>query len=220
MNHEFSTLKISNLYFPKLRVIRVKKYKKLNLFLRRNESNNNNICFSTEKIRSNNNGVNLLKINNPNYPKTPPNAFINAIKYPHAKNRYTFKKNSEVKREEKKMNKIFMEFYHKKKNNTKLRNQGITTCDSFFVRNSSKINHRILTLGKNENNLDNLSTLNNNTMREVFINKYDKICKHKFPLSGRIPLKIINDKYAYIYMSDKSELIKHWRRSNYNPLNV
>ena len=220
MNQEFSTLKISNLYFPKLRVIRAKKYKKLNLFLKRNESNNNNIYFSSKKIKTNNNVINSIKINSPIYPKTPPNAFTTRIKSPHTINKYTFKKDSDVKKEEKKMNRIFMEFYHKKKNNTKLRNQGITTCDSFFVRKSSKINHRILTLGKNENNLDNLSTLNNNTMREVFINKYDKIIKHKFPLSGKIPLKIINDKYAYIYMSDKSELIKHWRRTNYNPLNI
>ena len=52
------------------------------------------------------------------------------------------------------------------------------------------------------------------------MNSYEKKYKHKFSLNKRIPLKILNDKYAYIYMSDKSELIKYWRRINYNPLNV
>ena len=230
MIHDFSTIKTSTLYFPKLHVVRAKKYKKLNCFLKRSENNifKHRNYFSNEKIKTNKNSINNYifnskQISKENYPKTPSQTLINSIKTTQNNYRidnYTYKKSYDVNKNIRNINGIFMDFINKKKNNSKLKNQGITTSDSFFVKNRSKLNHRYLTLGKNENNIDNLSTFNNNTFREYFMNSYEKKYKHKFSLNKRIPLKILNDKYAYIYMSDKSELIKYWRRINYNPLNV
>ena len=230
MLHDFSTIKTSTLYFPKLRVVRVKKYKKLNCFLKRSENNifKHNNCLSNSKMKTNENTINNYifnskQISKENNPKTPSQTLINNIKTPQKNYRidnYTYKKCYDVNKNIRKINGIYMDFINKKKNNSKLKNQGITTCESFFVKNKSKLNHRYLTLDKKENNLDNLSTFNNNTFREYFVNSYNKIYKRKFSLNRRIPLKLLRDKYAYIYMSDKSELIKHWRRINYNPLNV
>ncbi len=67
--------------------------------------------------------------------------------------------------------------------------------------------------------MDNLSYLNNQTMKEFLRSKTDRLSKKKISLK-EVPIKTQRDKYAYIYMSDKSELIKYWRRINYNPLNV
>ena len=230
MFNDFSTIKTSTLYFPKLRVVRAKKYKKLNCFLKRSENNifHHNNYFSNEKTKTNTNTINnyifnSYQINKENYPKKSSQTLINNIKTPRNSYRidnYTNKKSYDTNRNIRKINGIFMDFINKKKNNSKLKNQGITTCDSFFSKKKTKLNNRYLTLGKNENNMDNLSTFNNNTFRDYFINSYDKMYKYKFSLNKKLPLKILSDKYAYIYMSDKSELIKHWRRINYNPLNV
>ena len=74
-------------------------------------------------------------------------------------------------------------------------------------------------MGQNENNMDNLSYLNNQTMKEFLRSKTDRLLKKKISLK-EVPIKTQRDKYAYIYMSDQSELIKFWRRTNYNPLKV
>ena len=225
MLHDFSTIKTSTLYFPKLHVVRAKNYKKLNCFLKRSENNifKHKKYFANEKIKTDNYLINSFQMSKQNYPKTPPHTYINKIQTPlfnYKMISYNYKESIEANKRVRKINGIFLDFHNKKKNNTKLKNQGITTCDSFFVKKKSQINHRYLTLGKNENNMDNLSSFSNNTMKEFFINSCNKLYKHRFSLNRRIPLKVINDKYAYIYMSDKSELIKHWRRANYNPLNV
>ena len=232
MQYELSTLKTSNLYFPKLHVIKARKNKNINYFLNRNNNIINRNFNLSEKLKTNY----LIMNSHQNYTKTPLNTFhrisnnnspsnftINKYAY---RTHYEINKNNDnnkIKRKlsKEKINKICRELLIKKaKTYSRLKNQAISTCDSFFNRNQSKIKYRYLTLGKDENNLDNISSFRNDVIREICKNKTENISKNKFPLNERISFKFLKDKYAYIYMSDKSELIKYWRRINYNPLNA
>ena len=239
MHNDFSTLKKTNLYFPKLHVIKSRKKKNLNCFLKRNNNYcfNNNFDTSDEKLKTNYFIKNSLKYNNENYPQTPPNTLRYQIQnrpinfsirgYTYRQhfnevNKNNINKNNITYRtlSKDKINIIYTDLLQKKKN-SKLISQGIVTSDSFYKRNKSKINFRNLSLGKDENNLDNLSSFNNDAIKELYnTNRKSKLTKKKFPLIEVVSNNILKDKYAYIYMSDKSELIKYWRRINYNPLNV
>lgn len=232
MYTDFSTLKTSNLYFPKFRVIKAKKKTKLNYFMKKNNNQCFNYNFDLTDIKSKTNYFlkNTIKIDNEKYTKIPPNTFRYKLEnHPinHFLNRYDYHQLDEVNKNnisyktlsKFKINKIYIDLL-KKKNNTKLKSQGMATCDSFYNRHRSKINFRNLSLGKEENNMDNLSSFNNGAMKEFYISKKNKLSKKKIPLTKGIAKKILKDKYAYIYMSDKSELIKYWRRITYNPLNV
>ena len=232
MKYELSTLKTSNLFFPKLNVIKARKKKIINFPSNRDNSNlfNRNFNFY-EKLKTNH----IVTNTNHNYKKTPhntfrfignrpsPNCILNKYSnrlYPEInKNNYTNIINGRLNEE--KINRICRQILNKKKKtNSKLKNQGISTSDSFFNRNTTKIKYRYLTLGKDENNLDNISSFRNDVIREICKNKSEKMYKNKFPLNERVYFRFLKDKYAYIYMSDKSELIKYCRRITYNPLNV
>ena len=233
MQNDFSTIKTSNLYFPKLHVIRARKKKKMNYFLKQNNNFYLNINFdlSNEKLKTNYLSINTFKLRNQNYPQTPPNTFRCKIQNPPTNpkiNRYSYRKLNEVNKNnnhrtitKEKINKIYYDLLKKKKNISKLKSQGIATSDSFYKRNNkSKIYFRNLSLGKEENNMDNFSSFNNDMIKEIYMNKNEKNSKKNFPLTNGVTSKLLKDKYAYIYMSDKCELIKYWRRINYNPLNV
>jgi len=231
MQNDFSTIKTSHLYFPKLRVIRARKKKKLNYFLNKNNNHylSNNFNISNEKIKSNHLSIKTFKSNNQSFPKALPNTFkyqIQSQPQSYSINRYTYKKLNEVDKNnnhrtitKEKMSGIYSDLFKNKKN-SKLKSQGMATSDYFYKRNKSKVFFRNLSLGKDENNLDNLSSFNNDMIKEIYINKNEKNSKRKFPLTKGNTYKLMKDKYAYIYMSDKSELIKYLRRINYNPLNV
>jgi len=232
MQNDFSTLKTSNLYFPKLRVIRARKKKKMNYFLKQNDNFylKFNFDLSNEKLKTNHLSINTFKLKNQNYPQTPPNTFRYRIQNPPKNlniNKYSYRPLNEVNKNnnqrtitKEKMNKIYFDLLKKKKNISKLKSQGMATSDSFYKRNKSKIYFRNLSLGKEENNMDNLSSFNNDMIKEIYMNKKEKNSKKNFPLTKGVTSKLLKDKYAYIYMSDKCDLIKYWRRINYNPLNV
>ncbi len=245
MINDFSTYKASSLYFPKVRVIRARKNKKINYFLNRYYNHNlkyncySNIETSDSKQRTNNNffqlnSFKLTSSKNRNKPPTPtPTIIQQKISKPSTTptiNKYTFRKFKEIPKtnlkkncNKEKMNKFYLDLT-RKKSNSKLRSQGISTSDSFFTRNRSKINFRTLSLGKQENNLDNFDSFSK-IMKEYGCltpkkNKNKKIIEKHCPVTDNFSFNILKDKYAYIYMSDKSELIKHLRRIYYNPLNV
>ena len=231
MENDFPTPKTSNLYFPNLRVIRARKKKKFKYFL----NQNNNFKFhydfdiSNEKQKINYLSINTFKLSDLNYPKTPSKTFIYHAQSPPPNptiNRYAYRISNEVNKNnnqrtitKEKINNIYFDILKDKKN-SKLKSQGIVTNDIFYKRNKSKIYFRNLSLGKDENNMDNLSSFNNDMIKEIFVNKKEKTTQKKYPLTKGNTFNLYKDKYAYIYMSDKSELIKYLRRINYNPLNV
>ena len=237
MINDFSAYKASSLYFPKLRVIRAKKNKIINYFLNRNYNHNlkyncySNIENSDSKQRTNNNffqlnSFKLTTTKNINKPPTPtPTIIPQKISKPSTTptiNKYAYRKYKEVPRtnlkknyHKEKINKFYLDLT-RKKSTSKLRNQGISTSDSFFTRNRSKINFRTLSLGKQENNLDNFDSFSK-IMKEYGCltpekNKNKKIREKQCSVTDSFSFNIYKDKYAYIYMSDKSELIKHLRR--------
>lgn len=234
MQNDFSTIKGSSIYFPKLHVIRAKEKNRINYFLFRNNNYhlNCNANISDEKIKTFKTfyfNINSLKLSTcKNTTRKPLNMNRHGINSPQQKtviSTYTDREFYKVKKlninktlDKNRLNKIYNNFI-KKKNNSKLKNQGIATSDSIFKKNQYKICYNNLSLGQNENNMDNLSYLNNQTMKEFLRSKTDRLSKKKISLK-EVPIKTQRDKYAYIYMSDQSELIKFWRRTNYNPLKV
>ena len=234
MKGNFSTLKISNLNIPKFCLIQRKKCKAINNFLYRIKKKNNNLIYninnSGDKLKHNFLSINAFRLEKQNFQKTLPNSFRYTIRNSHLNpSIFTYtngqfnkiiKSNKYKILPNKRDNKANLDYsFKRKKNIRKVKNQGMETSDSFYKRNKSKIYYRNLSLGKDENNIDNLTSFNNERMKELFFNLSEKSFKN-FPLTKGISQKILKDKYAYIYMSDKSELIKHWRRANYNPLNV
>ena len=234
MQNDFSTIKGSSIYFPKLHVIRAKEKNRINYFLFRNNNYhlNCNANISDEKIKTFKTfyfNINSLKLSTcKNTQRKPLNMNRHGIISPQQKtviSTYTDREFYKVKKlninktlDKNRLNKIYNNFI-KKKNNIKLKNQGIATSDSILKKNQYKICYNNLSLGQNENNMDNLSYLNNQTMKEFLRSKTDRLLKKKISLK-EVPIKTQRDKYAYIYMSDQSELIKFWRRTNYNPLKV
>ena len=238
MLNDLSLYKTSKLYFPKIHVIRARKKKNLNYFLNGNYNNDYHINYDYKSNIEGSNtdfkNTNKTNIFNSIIPKKL--NFKNASSVNQIINRYSYRKLNEVKKtsfrknsnnNKGKINKLYTDLLYKR-NNSKLKNQGISTSDSFFTRNKTKINFRTLSLGKQENNMDNLSSCNQ-IMKEFRFgylnlqkNKNKKSNKTKNnPLTeGFSTKKLKKDKYAYIYMSEKSELIKHLRRLYYNPLNV
>ena len=101
MQNDFSTIKTSNLYFPKLHVIRARKKKKMNYYLKQNNNFYLNINFdlSNEKLKTNYLSINTFKLRNQNYPQTPPNTFRCKIQNPPTNpkiNRYSYRQLNEV----------------------------------------------------------------------------------------------------------------------------
>ena len=97
MQYELSTLKISNIYFPKLHVIRARKNKNINYFLNRNNKNFTNYNFKlSEKLKTNY----LIMNSHRNYTETPLNTFNlisnNDPPSTYTINKYTYKSFPEI----------------------------------------------------------------------------------------------------------------------------
>jgi hypothetical protein len=229
MKTNYSTLKISSSNKPKFYIIPKSKYKVLNNFLHLNNNKkvllNHNNDNPDDKSKNNFTSINSFRQNNqyfqkilPNYRYTMRNTHLNPARATYTNGQFNrvYKNNFRnlFSKEQ-----TYLDSLKRKKNIRRVKNQGIETIHSSYNRNKSKIFFRNLSLGKDENNLDNLTSFNNEGMKEFYFNLTGKLVR-KFPLTKVISHKILKDKYAYIYMSDKSELIKHWRRTNYNPLNV
>ena len=90
----------------------------------------------------------------------------------------------------------------------------------FLYDNKSKFNFRSLSKSTKNKNFVNL--ININDINEICFSVRKKLKKKNYSkaIKDYFKERIIKDKYAYIYLSDKAESIKYSRRINYNPLDV
>ena len=202
--------KIANVNYPKNQTFDISNKKSKLKDLSRNNFNKNQFFINSSSFSN----LFPFKSNDIIDKKTKINNSINSYKF---KKNQNIKNNSNVRKILFNNNKITKLDYINKENFKLKVNQAVNTNNLFLYHNKSRYNFRPLTKSKNFVNLININDINEIcfSVRKKAKNKnYNKEIKDCFEE------RIKKDKYAYIYLSDKAESIKFFRRVNYNPLDV
>jgi len=160
---------------------------------------NTSSYFYSSSESKNNNPPNISIINNSNLGVVEPKKLREI--YNNSRNSYTIN-----------VNKIKLKsfvFSQKNNKNGKMKKScGVDTKDLFRIPKERRLNFKIINSKKSKillslkNMYQNLESSCKNKNNSMTDNKYGK------------------DKYSYIYLNEKSESIKFFRRLNYNPLDV
>ena len=202
--------KIANVNYPKNQTFDISNKKSKLKDLSRNIFNKNQFFINSSSFSN----LFPFKSNDIIDKKTKINNSINSYKF---KKNQNIKKNSNVRKILFNNNKITKLDYINKENFKLKVNQAVNTNNLFLYHNKSRYNFRPLTKSKNFVNLININDINEicfSVRKKLKKKNYSKAIKDYFKE------RIIKDKYAYIYLSDKAESIKYSRRINYNPLDV
>ena len=221
----------SLLNFPKLKQIKYRNNNITNVYSPKNQTfDKSNKTSKLKDLSRNNFNKNIFFINSSSFSNLFPlksteltnkkrnyNNFINSYKF---KKNQNIKNNSNIRKILFNNNRI-IKLDSINKENSKLKvNQAVNTSKLLLYDNKSKFNFRSLsksTKSKNFLNLININDINGicfSVRKKLKKKNYNKAIKDYFKE------RVLKDKYAYIYLSDKAESIKFSRRINYNPLDV
>ena len=217
------------LNFPKLKQIKYRNNNITNIYSPRNQTfDKSNKTSNLKDLSRNNFNKNKFFINSSSFSnlfqfksteltnkKVNYNNFINSYKF---KKNQNIKNSSNIRKILFNNNKI-IKLDSKENSNLKV-NQAVNTSNLFLYDNKSKFNFRSLSKSTKNKNFVNL--ININDINEICFSVRKKLKKKNYSkaIKDYFKERIIKDKYAYIYLSDKAESIKYSRRINYNPLDV
>ena len=217
------------LNFPKLKQIKYRNNNITNIYSPRNQTfDKSNKTSNLKDLSRNNFNKNKFFINSSSFSNLfqfkSTELTNKKINYNNFINSYKFKKNQNIKNSSN-IRKIL--FNNNKiikldsKENSKLKvNQAVNTSNLLLYDNKAKFNFRSLSKSTKNKNFVNL--ININDINEICFSVRKKLKKKNYSkaIKDYFKERIIKDKYAYIYLSDKAESIKYSRRINYNPLDV
>ena len=209
------------LNFPKLKQIKYRNNNITNLYSPRNQTfDKSNKTSNLKDLSRNNFNKNKFFINSSSFSnlfqfksteltnkKVNYNNFINSYKF---KKNQNIKNNSNIRKILFNNNKI-IKLDSKENSNLKV-NQAVNTSNLFLYDNKSKFNFRSLSKSTKNKNFVNL--ININDINEICFSVRKKLKKKNYSkaIKDYFKERIIKDKYAYIYLSDKAESIKYSRR--------
>ena len=209
------------LNFPKLKQIKYRNNNITNLYSPRNQTfDKSNKTSNLKDLSRNNFNKNKFFINSSSFSnlfqfksteltnkKINFDNFINSYKF---KKNQNIKNNSNIRKILFNNNKI-IKLDSKENSNLKV-NQAVNTSNLFLYDNKSKFNFRSLSKSKKNKNFVNL--ININDINEICFSVRKKLKKKNYSkaIKDYFKERIIKDKYAYIYLSDKAESIKYSRR--------
>ena len=217
------------LNFPKLKQIKYRNNNITNIYSPRNQTfDKSNKTSNLKDLSRNNFNKNKFFINSSSFSnlfqfkstelinkKINFNSYINSYKY---KKNLNIRNSPNIRKILFNNNKI-IKLDSKENSNLKV-NQAVNTSNLFLYDNKSKFNFRSLSKSTKNKNFVNL--ININDINEICFSVRKKLKKKNYSkaIKDYFKERIIKDKYAYIYLSDKAESIKYSRRINYNPLDV